>query len=49
MEGNINGKVIVITGASSGFGEISACHLSDFGSNRCIGARRTAKIENLVE
>lgn len=49
MENNIKGKVVVITGASSGFGEISARHLSDLGAAVVLGARSTDKIEKLAE
>lgn len=49
MENNIKDKVIVITGASSGFGEISARHLAKLGANVVLGARSTEKIEKLAE
>jgi NADP-dependent 3-hydroxy acid dehydrogenase YdfG len=49
MENNIKGKVVVITGASSGFGAISARHLSDLGAIVVLGARRTEKIEKLAQ
>lgn len=49
MENNIKGKVIVITGASSGFGEISARHLSNLGATVVLGARSTDKIEKLAD
>ena len=38
MENNMNGKVIVITGASSGMGEAAARHLSVLGATVVLGA-----------
>lgn len=49
MSGNIAGKVIVITGASSGFGEVTARHLSEKGATVVLGARRTERIQALTE
>ncbi|AKD55491.1 SDR family oxidoreductase [Spirosoma radiotolerans] len=49
MENNINGKVIVITGASSGLGEAAARHLSGLGATVVLGARRTDRIEKLAK
>lgn len=46
---NIEGKVVVITGASSGLGEETARHLSAQGANVALGARRTERIESLAE
>lgn len=46
---NIGGKVVVITGASSGFGEITARYLSEQGAVVALGARRTDRIESLAE
>lgn len=45
---NITGKVVVITGASSGLGEASAHHLSALGATVVLGARRADKIEKLA-
>jgi len=41
---NIKGKIIVITGASSGLGEAAARHLSAQGASVVSGARRTDRI-----
>ena len=49
MENNIKGKVIVITGASSGMGEAAAKHLSNLGATVVLGARRTVRIETLAK
>ena len=42
---NIEKKVIVITGASSGLGEATARLLAKKGAKVVIGARRTEKLE----
>ena len=49
MENNIKGKVIVITGASSGMGEAAARHLSALGATVVLGARRADRIEELAK
>lgn len=46
---NIKGKVIVITGASSGFGKLSAEYLSEKGAVVALGARSTSKIEAIAK
>ncbi|MBC3539094.1 SDR family oxidoreductase [Rufibacter sediminis] len=46
---NIEGKVIVITGASSGLGQETARHLSAMGAAVALGARRGERIEVLAE
>lgn len=45
---NIAGKVIVITGASSGLGEATARHLSSLGASVVLGARRGDKLQAIV-
>ena len=46
---NIENKVIVITGASSGLGEATARLLAKKGAKVVIGARRTEKLEAIVQ
>lgn len=48
MTDNISGKVIVITGASSGMGAAAARHLAESGAPVVLGARRADRIEALV-
>ena len=43
----INGKVAIITGASSGIGEATALTLSKAGVKVAIGARRVDRLEEL--
>lgn len=45
---NIEGKVVVITGASSGLGEATARHLSELGARVVLGARRARRIDALA-
>jgi len=46
---NIKGKVVVITGASSGLGEETARHLAEKGAKVALGARRTDRIESFAD
>lgn len=48
MDNNINGKVVVITGASSGMGESAARHLATQGARIVLGARRAERIEAIA-
>jgi NADP-dependent 3-hydroxy acid dehydrogenase YdfG len=48
MGNNIEGKVVVITGASSGLGEATAVHLAAQGARLVLGARRVERIEALA-
>lgn len=46
---NVENKVVVITGASSGIGEASAKLLAHHGAKVVLGARRTERLEKIVE
>lgn len=48
MDDNIEGKVVVITGASSGLGEAAARLLAEKGAKLVLGARRKERIDALV-
>lgn len=45
---NIDGKVVAITGASSGIGESAARHLAKKGAQVVLGARRTDRLDKIV-
>lgn len=45
---NIQGKVVVITGASSGLGEATARHLAAKGAKVFLGARRKERLDVVV-
>lgn len=49
MSRNIEGKVVVITGASSGLGESSADHLAKLGARVVLGARRKDRLDVIVK
>jgi NADP-dependent 3-hydroxy acid dehydrogenase YdfG len=49
MSNNIEGKVVVITGASSGLGEAAARHLSALGASLVLGARRFDRLRSLAD
>jgi NADP-dependent 3-hydroxy acid dehydrogenase YdfG len=49
MSNNIEGKVVVITGASSGLGEATARFLSAQGASVVLGARREGRIQSLAD
>lgn len=44
----IKGKVVIITGASSGLGEATARHLATEGAKLVLGARRTDRLEAIA-
>ena len=49
MSRNIEGKVVVITGASSGLGESTARHLGKLGATVVLGARRKDRLDAIVK
>ncbi len=49
MSKNIEGKVVVITGASSGLGEATARLLAQEGAKLVLGARRLDRLQALAE
>ena len=48
MTNNIAGKIVVITGASSGLGEATAHHLAGLGAKLVLGARRLDRLQSLA-
>jgi len=48
MNNNIEGKVVVITGASSGLGEATARLLSAQGASVVLGVRRADRLQSLA-
>src|SRR6266446_6748017 len=48
MENNIEGKVVVITGASSGIGEATALLLAERGAKVVLGARGLDRLETCM-
>jgi len=49
MTDNIDGKIVVITGASSGLGAETARHLVAGGAKVALGARRKDRLDAMVE
>jgi NADP-dependent 3-hydroxy acid dehydrogenase YdfG len=48
MSANVGGKVVVITGASSGLGESTGRHLAGLGASVVLGARRKDRLDAIV-
>jgi len=49
MNNNIEGKIVVLTGPSSGLGEATARLLSAEGATVVLGARRIERLQSLAE
>src|SRR6202161_327934 len=49
MSANIKGKVVVITGASSGLGESPARRFESLGATFALGARRKDRLDAIVK
>ncbi|MFC5827291.1 SDR family NAD(P)-dependent oxidoreductase [Nonomuraea insulae] len=47
MDRSLQGKVVLVTGASSGIGEATALALSEAGANVAVGARRADRLADL--
>jgi NADP-dependent 3-hydroxy acid dehydrogenase YdfG len=45
---DMNGKVVIVTGASSGIGQATATHLAGLGAKVVLGARRADRLQSLA-
>lgn len=45
---DMNGKVVIVTGASSGIGQATATHLAGLGAKVVLGARRAERLQTLA-
>lgn len=49
LEGNVGGKVVLITGASSGIGQVSALRLAEAGAHVLLVARNADKLKETAD
>ena len=49
MTGKLEGKVVIITGASAGIGRASACALAREGAKLVLTARREGRLDDLIK
>ncbi|MFD7632060.1 SDR family NAD(P)-dependent oxidoreductase [Streptomyces sp. NPDC059873] len=49
MSNTLDGKVVLVTGASSGIGQATALALSTAGARVAVGARRTKRLKSLAQ
>ena len=49
LEGNVSGKIVLITGASSGIGKVSALRLAEAGAHVLLVARSAEKLQETAE
>ena len=49
MSNSLDGKVVLVTGASSGIGQATALALSEAGARVAVGARRADRLQSLAQ
>lgn len=49
MTDPVQNKIVVITGGSSGLGEVTARHLAEHGATVVLGARRLERLQSIVD